>query len=268
MSQSLRFTVSVERGKTEIIELKNVRGSIQHYFHFMLGGLLPLINFVIENGEGKAVCIKTNVGPMQRILEELDIKLVERDGPATQSLRGFDCYLDQDLQSGGINKMTPEIRARILEWFERTLPNDLTDRKFASKILIERAKDPFFDTEKAMVKTSGSDRRSISNHDDLVEGLKIRFGSHFENIVLEKESIYSQFCLFSQADLVIAQHGAALANIFFMKPGSHVVEIAPPWGRTLNMFENLAGQCGVRYTQIEQEENHSPVDVAQLLACL
>ncbi|MDF1755782.1 MAG: glycosyltransferase family 61 protein [Verrucomicrobiales bacterium] len=264
MSRSLNFTVNVVSGRAEVVELKNARGSIQHYFHFFLGGLLPLINHLVEHGEDRPVCIRTDVGPMHRILEELPIKLGDSPNDVDHSLPGFDCFLDEDIGPEGINLMTPEIRARILDWFERTLPPELDSGDSPKVILVERARDPFFNSANAEVKTSGADRRSISNHNEVKDLLQKKYGNAFRNVVLEKESIYSQYRLFSRADLVVAQHGAALANIFFMSEGSHVVEIAPPWGRGLNMFGNLSRQCRVRYSLIEQQENHSPVDLDAL----
>jgi capsular polysaccharide biosynthesis protein len=45
------------------------------------------------------------------------------------------------------------------------------------------------------------------------------------NISLEYLPIFEQFHLFNKAKLVIAQHGAALANIIFMKKKTQLIEI-------------------------------------------
>jgi hypothetical protein len=54
---------------------------------------------------------------------------------------------------------------------------------------------------------TGSQRRSILNHDELSNALKEKFGEDFASVSLEGTSVSFQYLLFSRAQIVIAQHG-------------------------------------------------------------
>ena len=61
------------------------------------------------------------------------------------------------------------------------------------------------------------------------------------------------------------QHGAALANTFFMKEGSNIIEVSPSSCRDRSHFRNLAAVCNVGYSCVLQDENHSSIDISQVL---
>lgn len=67
-------------------------------------------------------------------------------------------------------------------------------------------------------------------------------------------SLMDQARLFTEARVFVTLHGAALANILYMPPGSHVVEIMPP-NYTKPTFKNLAKLTGVRYTRVMIEHS-------------
>jgi capsular polysaccharide biosynthesis protein len=87
--------------------------------------------------------------------------------------------------------------------------------------------------------------------------------------VLERSSIYYQYRVFRDAKVIIAQHGASLSNIFFMKAKeSHVIEFSPPWSREAEHFKNLAHYVGVGHHSISQEEDHSEISISAVIALL
>jgi len=259
-------SLNVPSQPVDAIRLRNLRGSIQHYFHFFLGGFVPLVHYLAIRRNQNPIHIRNDVGSMLRIIRELPVSLAEVGESRETVLRGFDAYLDNDLKPGGINRMTPEIRSVVLTYLEDNTPAETADQDYPRIVLIQRDHDAFFQTDKAEVKSSGAERRSIANQRQVQLSLEKEFGDRFQNIILENREIFSQYQLFRRADLVIGQHGAALANIFFMSPGSRIVEICPPLARKMNMFANLAKQCGIRYQSLEQETNHAPVAADRLLS--
>ena len=162
----------------------------------------------------------------------------------------------------------------VLNFFSLTVPPCILLIPTFEIVLIQRAEENYFKQgclyRKQIYCTSGIQRRSIRNHETLSDTLMEKYGpSRFNNIVLERSSIYYQYRVFRDAKVVIAQHGAALSNIFFMKPGvSHVIEISPPWCRELSHFKNLAQFTGVSYYQIIQEHDHSDIPIDAVTAIL
>jgi hypothetical protein len=79
----------------------------------------------------------------------------------------------------------------------------------------------------------------------------------FEKVVPSDLSLSAQADLFSQAEMLVGPHGAALTNVLFMAPGSVVVELAPrPWHP---LFFTLASACGVHYIAAGSQWDFYPV---------
>lgn len=278
-----------------------LEGSVTHYFHFFYGALVPLILHALENGHGTPsaplYCIVTDIGPMKRILCELPLNIIELRGPELTSsrfhddksqrrarrpdelaLKAFDAYNNEFYTDGYVEKLPKSKLRKIVQFFEDSMPSYLKALPVFDIILIERATDSYYSTackdRTEIYKSSGSERRSLSNHQQLVATLCERYGSRFCNIVLERSSIYYQYMMFCNAKVVIAQHGAALSNIIFMMPTGGVkdtkvrgtvVEINPPWSRQAEHFKNLAHSCGVPHASVLQTADHSDVDITQVV---
>jgi capsular polysaccharide biosynthesis protein len=60
---------------------------------------------------------------------------------------------------------------------------------------------------------------------------------------------------------VVAQHGAALANLVWCSPQTRVLEIVPrqPIGVDLDYFKRLSNSFGLRYLRVEQNGLHAAV---------
>ncbi len=85
--------------------------------------------------------------------------------------------------------------------------------------------------------------RKVENESD-IENLLYQYG--FESIDPADYSIQEQVRLFSEAEILIAPHGAALANIVFCQPGTKVVELIHPKAVNL-MFWTLSETIGLDY---------------------
>jgi hypothetical protein len=137
------------------------------------------------------------------------------------------------------------------------------------------APDP--DEEDVQAVTTGSQRRAIKNFKELAATLKETFpplpgsaGPRVSVAYLENLSIHAQFRLFRSAKVIIAQHGAGLSNIFFIRNATGIIEISPYTTENRvgkyttaypNCFEYLAKSIGVAYTRIQQNGEFSPVDI-------
>jgi capsular polysaccharide biosynthesis protein len=71
----------------------------------------------------------------------------------------------------------------------------------------------------------------------------------FESVLTERLSVHEQVEMFSQASVLVAPHGAGLANMVFARPGLTVLEIQPE-GQDFSgaaLYRFLAAACGHSY---------------------
>ena len=71
--------------------------------------------------------------------------------------------------------------------------------------------------------------RSVTNHEDMMTGLKLAFDHEYEVVDLEAAALTTrdQASVFSRSDVLIAPHGSGLSNAIFLQEGSTVVELLP-----------------------------------------
>jgi len=93
---------------------------------------------------------------------------------------------------------------------------------------------------------SRTGRRQITNEEEVWELLKAKGFSFVED---RPRSLREQIAMFHESEVVVAPHGAALANILWCRPGTCVLELAnksycPPF------YKNLAEVCGLRHSAV------------------
>jgi hypothetical protein len=76
--------------------------------------------------------------------------------------------------------------------------------------------------EKVYISRRNAHRRSLINEDEVIK-LVGHFG--FSIVEMERLSLAEQVRTMAAARIVIAPHGAGLANMVFCKPGAHIVEL-------------------------------------------
>jgi hypothetical protein len=89
--------------------------------------------------------------------------------------------------------------------------------------------------------------RRIVNEDELADLLQ---SANFELLELESMTWDEQIAIFARAEVVLAPHGAALANIAFCEPGSMIAEIGTRAGYK-DFYLCLAASAQLRYRFIE-----------------
>jgi capsular polysaccharide biosynthesis protein len=95
--------------------------------------------------------------------------------------------------------------------------------------------------------------RRIANENEISEVLRHR---NFEIVEAENLSWREQANLFAGASVIVAPHGAALANIVFCKPGTRVVEISTRAGYG-DWYWQLAAVAGLSYEVLEAQRSGS-----------
>ena len=273
-----------------------LEGSVSHYYHFLYGALIPLIEYHLENPD-KKLLITTDVGPFQNTLLELftpevivgfespvippdetyfddkSMNWVRIKRPGEIILPAYDVFntgiiRNRDKSQAKLERLL-NIRPQILRFIEDRMPEKYNTVETFEILLLERATDEYYikksetnvDKGRAIFYTSGKQRRDITNQQELITGLKTAFPDKVGNIILEGKSLFYQFQIFKNASIVIGQHGAGLANIFFMKPDTNMIEIMSPWGRKGDHFRNLANSLHINYNKFDLNEDIGPVDV-------
>ena len=96
------------------------------------------------------------------------------------------------------------------------------------------------------VTRGGTPRRPLLNEPDVLDAMH-PFG--FEVIDCASLSVAGQRALFSQAEIVVAPHGAGLVNMAWARPGTKLVEFMPR-GHANPCFMDLCAQAGLVYRNI------------------
>lgn len=262
-------------------KLSSLHGSIKHYFHFFYGVFVPIIlEYIEQSNKYKKLTfiIGDDVGPMLRILLELpiDIKL-KQYLPNYGELGVEEKYLQPLDKNLNIKKKWDKfIDANIYNIINKFMSNcidryDLIINKndVYDVVVIERTVNKSMETENftqnkytEIMKASGSERRSIINHKDFFNHVKKMYpNKKVINVSLEFMPIFSQYHLFNNATLVIAQHGASLAQIIFMKPNTYVIEIVSKTKQKEKWFKPISNVCGVNHYEYLTEQEHVQIDV-------
>jgi Glycosyltransferase 61 len=256
----------------EVIELKNRGGSVEHFYHFFFGALVPLVNHLLAD-DHKELYFMRSCGPMNRLLLELGMEnlilvdkatlpcLIHLFGKTTLEGYDGDRYYDQS------------VFLKIRDFLLHRLGSDDLDtleEPSAEIVLINRGKsDPFYDSSECELQTSANQRRSIPNFDVLAAA--VRDACINANVFgLESSSLKQQARLFFNSRVFVAQHGGALANVFWMRPKTTLIEIVPPphYSKSPVQFKNSCAVMGVEYEPISQQSAHAPVNVQAVLAAI
>jgi hypothetical protein len=283
-------------------------GSTQHYAHFLLGCLIPLILYIEKYNPAKVI-LKINIKNMLNIVNDVFnnietnyvaipknycndmfsyydyyIRLYKHPNKNEKLLKAFDLFNDYfylkykdcvfDLEKYKLLK-----KQYIMDKLDKTKKNEfkilkykrysdklkinkkkiinffLNHPKYKNKynkriVLIERLRPIFVGNN--IMDCFGGQRRIIHNHNELKRVLEKKYGNDFLNIALDNLSIFEQFDLFYNAEIIIGQHGAGLTNIYFCKNNIKIIEITPKYNDNNNWFKNLSHFLEYNYVNIEQ----------------
>lgn len=271
-------------------------GSVEHFYHFLLGFFVPIVYHLsveLANEQINRLIIRS-CGPLDALIRELGdgrIEIIDKDRhrrmvenaqhrsssfaqvltttaasvqfvtihgsdyPIAYNKRKFEAVREVLLS---IDAFRREIQEVTHQW----PPGDVRI------LLIQRGPSPaFYATERSEVTGSGQQRRSVANHEVLYRMLR-QVHPGCLNVMAENLTLARQLALFWLADIIVAQHGAALANIIWARPRTSVIEIFPSTLRQdqkdNDFFFNLSRCMGLRYRRVHQDHDHSDVDVERI----
>lgn len=251
---------------TEILDVhphyeKKAKQQRQHYFHFLLGVLLPLINWHRNNNDSVVVETCKIFDKHIHALQIPNLTIVKDIDNPTKIIRGYDT-----------NGITPYPVTSI-----KSASNWLVERaqsRLPYKILIiNRGKpDDFYKSSEydpvvVGKNSAGNERRSIPNFADLCSKLSYLNPKIVE---LEECDLFTQVSLFNAADIIIAQHGASLTNLIFCKPETVVIEIRSNFQDKKDhqgkAYEKLSHAMGLmKHIRIKKDSEHSPINIDSVM---
>lgn len=197
--------------------------------------------------------------PVMHLLADATVLLPSNTGITEVMRRSLECFGVRDIEF-----FPPEdnvvVRDLILpENPPRHTEVSRTSVAFIRAHVLERVGDsraPGGAREKIYVSRARSRGRKIANEDAVAAFLANR---GYARVFLEELEFLDQARLMQRAEVVVAQHGAGLTNMMFMRPGTSVLELtrhAPDGterGRGLNSkklhpaYPRLASRVGVHY---------------------
>ena len=242
------------------LNIQNRHGSVEHYYHFVLGFMVPLI--LRPPPPPRTSVSVISCGPMDAHLKALQLPWLD--------ILSRQAWLEQRRANRGPSDIAlglddPEFydpaafeRARRLIWQHVGVVCPKNDETL---LLVNRGKSPdFYQSDAAQTKTSANLRRKIPNILE-IEAVLTRRSQPVRMVELETSTFQSQVALFARTRLLVAQHGAALANMLWMAPSAAILEInpEPPGGKFHSYFRLLAEACGHRYASVAQRHPFAPV---------
>ena len=210
-------------------------GSVEHYFHFLFDLLLPLYKLFQNTEKNIRFAIK-DIGPFSN-------RLIDLYGDRIKIVSAGNWDTSHEMKLVGMNPNCVDLTTFDFTRFKREifeLAGVRQVQKASYILLIERLKPQSFYVTKAKLKGGGEQRRSIPNHDELIDIIKKEIGSKYEfhNIQLEKIHFNKQLEYFDKAICVIGQHGAGLGNFIWTKEGASLLEISH-YRTMLNLFMKI-----------------------------
>lgn len=263
----------------------NRGGSVEHFYHFLFGYLLPFLD-LCHPLRGHRRFLLRECGPMDALLAELDGFEIARR-PAWQILGsvvatnpslgaipkiiapGFDAPSAYDAATfRRLRALVPELFAQRLAAAAERHPRAAADRLV---LMIDRApQDPFYATRRAEKRGAGAEIRSIPNMAEVHAAVAARHDTLL--VRLETLPFFDQVYLFSRAWRVVGQHGAGLAHMIWAREDAALVEAIPspdgvPVGKVAfaEMFRGLCRTLGMRWHGVLQEGDHAPLPPARVL---
>lgn len=201
------------------------RWALTNYFHWLSEGLQDI--FALEEAAA--------LGPSDRYLVCLP--------------RAAPPFVQESLVELGFDVSRFEIRTEPFDAIGLTVvkpmiervPVALQVRRLRERALPARRQGP--QVRRVFVSRRDAIRRRLVGDSELAEALSV-YG--FESVVPGGLSFRQQVDLFSSAEMIVAPHGAGLANIVFAHPTATLIELTPPDAEPAD-YQVLAEAVGVRY---------------------
>ncbi len=239
------------------------QGSVEHFYHFLLGYFMPVVLWLHKN-PAPSISLR-DCGPMNPWFDLISPRtkieiipagvMLQRaltNRQANQILWGWDD--PTHFRKSAINQLRQIVGESL--GLIRTRKHSAN----RSVTILERRIAPVFFENDAEILGSGVASRSIPNLPKitalLIGDLEVKF--------LDTAEVppQQQVEMLWDTEILVAQHGAGLSNMVWMKPGSLVIEIQPPLAPAIDsIFTNLAAASQLRHAIIPQDHEHVEIDL-------
>lgn len=206
--------------------------AVQNYYHWMID-VLPRIELLCRseinfNSIDKFVFNRHGASYHKETLDYLGIS----QNKVIQTWQYPHIGANQLVVPSAPFRSTPK-EIRIPKWVCKFLK-----KKFLEENLVTLPK-----ASKRIYISRGSSNRKVVNEEKLMQVLA-QLG--FELVTFESMSVFEQAALMAEVEVVIAPHGAGLANLVFCSPGTKVIELFSP--SYVNVcYWILSNQCNLEY---------------------
>ena len=239
-------------------------GSVQVFYHFLLGYFAPLTVWLRKTGS-KKIAVR-DCGPMNQWFDllgpEISVQIV-KPGVALHTLAG---NRSRHHVVTGLDYPRKHKQQRLsvaIAAMQSFLPK--LDMSSAPILIIDRATtDDFHSSSMSETEMSGAQRRSTPNLSNVCEEILVPDSYVFADMAMIAPA--SQVALAQHSRVLVAQHGAGLTHMIWMQKGSTVIEIHPPLpDEAIDVFRLLARALGHHYIRIAQSHVHADVDASDLI---
>lgn len=268
-AQSRRALAKSVNDRTLVLA-DNWDGSVQQFYHFFFGYYIPL-NLWLDKTKASKIALR-DCGPMnpwlELLLDKTDIEVIP-PGTALHVVIGKRMKLavlagmdnPQNFNRRNLIAGATSVRNRI----ELPLIRGGINERI---LIIDRAtSERFYHEHGSETHMSGKERRHVPNLGQVKEAIDSE--RSVEIIDFAQLTPQEQIRKAESATVLIGQHGAGLAHMIWLAPGSHVVEIAPPLPTQVqDIFQKLAITLGHTYQRVRQESVHATVEIDLLASAL
>lgn len=242
----------------------NWQGTPDHFYHFFLGYFMPLVLWQERSGATE-VAVR-DCGPMNAWFDLLRTGTDVETMPPGVMLERLLSHRQERVILHDWDNPT-RFHRRSLDTFARAVLPRAVDSQSSSAssrpqriTLLERRPNPeYYHSGDAETPGGGSQWRSVPNIDDIADAL-----APLGDVRIVDTAALSpreQVRTLHDTDLLIAQHGAGLANLVWLPSGAGVIELLPPLPPTIDaIFRNLAAARRHGYRAVGQADLHSAVD--------
>ncbi len=238
---------------------KDASGHVKHYYHFIFDLVLPL-SLLIEKTAPKVKFVLCDIGLLTPVLPHFF-------GKRVQVLQDFNSLPkeQQVVDLVGMNPIKVDVLTSDFKSFRESMfgkINFVPTKKPKKILLIERLPSDEFYLRDSKRRGAGATRRSIKNHAELKETIRALVDSKFEfyNVQLENMPFEQQIEYFDSAAVVIAQHGAGLANMIWMQEKSNVVEFG---FKSKKHFEKIGSALNIHHFAFDYNERHLEINCTE-----
>ena len=257
-------------------------GSPQHYYHYLLRYLVPMLlawSKIQEKAAGRPIYARScqvldtitrsvDLPGLQLVAQQTHRKIAKRlrEGKKVEDQLEFEKLAFYDRPDWYDLDDFNRVRAIVFDKLQETIA--VEQAKYVAKfeagkprilVLNRGAASDFYSSKKAEHRTSGVERRSIPNIAEVVSIAK-SYGSVITETLESCDNLSTQVALFSTADVVIGQHGAGLVNLLWARPGTSVIEFVPRMAEQKH-FVKLSQLLGLNHHRIRQRGNHAAVNL-------